>query len=138
MKFFFGGHGQNGCGQSSYRTLKLTVSQKWFEWTDFLHDVRNSGKLKVKCLGGCGQKWACPFNSWDPKIYCVLEMSLLCLLTVMQYFLFRLTLCSISLTFKCQSTRVVLVGTLAVARRVLWNRVCPFCCLFGYFLELNH
>ena len=34
-------------------------------------------------------------------------------------FLVRLTLSSISLTFKCQSTAVLLVGPLAVARRIL-------------------
>ena len=49
----------------------------------------------------------------------------------------RLTMSSISLTFKCQSSAVVLVGPLAVARRVLWNRVCltfhpAVCCFFSW------
>ena len=44
------GHGINGCGQSGYRAQKLTVSQKWMEWTDFLPDGGNSGKLKVDSI----------------------------------------------------------------------------------------
>ena len=52
----------------------------------------------------------------------------------------RQTSDSISLTFKCQSTAFVLVGTLAVAERVLWNRIClsfyPVC--WVVFWELHH
>ena len=64
-----------------------------------------------------------------------------CMLTVMQWFLVRLTLLFLSLTFKCQSTAVVLVSTLAVAGRMLWNRVCPSfppdVCQ-GVFLKFDH
>ena len=52
-----------------------------------------------------------------------------CMLTMMQYFLVRLTLYSISLTFKCPSTPVVLVRTQTLARRVLWSRVYLIYCL---------
>ena len=50
-----------------------------------------------------------------------------------------LTLSSVSLAGKCQSTAVVLVGPLAVARRVLWNRVSilPSCCLMVFFLGIE-
>ena len=51
-----------------------------------------------------------------------------CMLTVMQRFFIRPTLYCISLTFKCQSTAVVLVGLLAVAGMVLGNNVCPSFC----------
>ena len=48
---------------------------------------------------------------------------------------------SLSFTFKCQSTAVVLVRPLVVAGRILWSRVCtsfhPPICL-GVFLELDH
>ena len=37
----------------------------------------------------------------------------------------RPTLCSISLTSKCQSTAVRLGGPLALAGSALWNRICP-------------
>ena len=50
------------------------------------------------------------------------------MLTVMQRFFIRPTLYCISLTFKCQSTAVVLVGLLAVAGMVLGNSVCPSFC----------
>ena len=50
------------------------------------------------------------------------------MLTVMQRFFIRPTLYCISLTFKCQSTAVVLVGLLAVAGMVLGNNVCPSFC----------
>ena len=84
---------KNGHGQSGHRTLKLTVSQEWIdEITNFLHDGANSGKLKLisMILGGLGQKWAWLFSSWDPKIYCIVRVSLwielgvFCMLTVMQ------------------------------------------------------
>ena len=55
----------------------------------------------------------------------------------------------LSLTFKCQSTAVVLVGPLAVAGRVLKDRVCPpfhptVCCVVFFrigssgFSEFRH
>ena len=59
----------------------------------------------------------------------------------MQWFLVRPTSYFIPLTFKCQSTAVVLVIPTTVAERVLWNRVslsfhCAIC--LGVFLELDH
>ena len=94
-------------------------------------------------LGGCGQKWAWSFSSWDPKIcyiwrvYLWIEL-IFCMLTVRQV-LVRLALYSIFLTLKCQYTAVVFVGTLGVVRRVLWNSlsVLPSCCLLGYFLGIG-
>ena len=60
------------------------------------------------------------------------------MLTVIQQFLVRPTLYSISLTFKCQSTAVVLVGLLVVAGRVLGNgSVCPSGCFFGISLSFS-
>ena len=127
-------------------TLKLTVSQEWIDGMNwFLHDGTNSGKLKVIqwFWGGCGQRWAWPFSSWDPKI-CWMSLwieLIFCVLTVMQSFLAWRTSYSMSLIFKCQFTAVVLVKPLTVAGRILWNRVCPSfppdICL-GVFLELDH
>ena len=48
---------------------------------------------------------------------------------------------SISLTFKWQSTEVVLVAPLTVGRSVLWNRVCPCfhrAVCWIVFWELDH
>ena len=44
----------------------------------------------------------------------------------MQQFFVRPASYSVSLTFKCRSTAVILVGPPTVAKRVLWNRVCLF------------
>ena len=63
------------------------------------------------------------------------------MLTVMQQFLVRPTLYSISLTSKCQFTAVLLVRPLVVAGRILTNGVfpslppdiCP-----GVFLKSDH
>ena len=54
---------KNGCGQSSDKTLKLTVSEEWTdERTDFLHVNTYSQKLKADQIflggmikNGCGQ-----------------------------------------------------------------------------------
>ena len=51
---------KNGCGQSGYRTLKLTISQECTDGVSrFFKAGANSGKLKVASimLGGRGQKW---------------------------------------------------------------------------------
>ena len=115
------------------------------EWTDFLHAGANLGKLKVISLifGWVWSEWAWSFSSWDSKI-CWMNVwikMIFCILTVMRQFLVRPTSCSISLTFKCQSTAVVLVRPPPVAGRILWNRVSqsvlPVICL-GVFLELDH
>ena len=58
----------------------------------------------------------------------------------MKLFSVRPILHSTSLTFKCQSTGVVLVAPPALAGRILWNRVCPSfhpVAFPGVFLELN-
>ena len=60
------------------------------QWTDFLHAGSNSGKVKVVSMIGCSH-----LIHETPK-----------------------SVVSASLTFKCQPTAVVLVGPLAVARRV--------------------
>ena len=127
------------------------------KWTGFLHGGANSGKQKVismgllfqklksyfKFSGGPAQKWAWSFSSWDPKICWIslwIEL-IFCMLIVMQYFLVRPTLYSISLTSKYQFTSVLLARPLAVAGRIPWNRVCPSLppeiCL-DVFLELDH
>ena len=51
--------------------------------------------------------------------------------------LVRTTLYSTSLIYKCQSTAVALAGPVAVAERVLWNRVCPSYHLTGCFLGIR-
>ena len=38
------------CGQSSYRTLKLTVSQECTDGVSFFNAGANSGELKVASL----------------------------------------------------------------------------------------
>ena len=100
------------------------------EWSDFLHAGLNSGKLKVILLISewVWSKWACRLKVTN--VCCILRMRvwtelIFCMLIVMQYFYVRPTLYSISLTFKCQCTPVLLLRPLVVARRVLWNRVCP-------------
>ena len=80
-------------------------------------------------MGGHGQKWPWLVSSWDPKICCMLRMSLwieliFWMLTVMQEFLVKPILYSISLSFECRST-FAFVRPAAVAGRILWNRVCP-------------
>ena len=99
------------------------------EWSDFLHAGLNSGKLKVILLISewVWSKWACRLKVTN--VCCILRMRawtelIFCMLIVMQYFYVRPTLYSISLTFKCQCTPVLLLRPLVVARRVLWNRVC--------------
>ena len=50
----------------------------------------------------------------------------------------RPTLYSISLTFKCKSTAVVLAGSLVVDEMVPWSRVClsfPYAVCLGGFSE---
>ena len=48
---FWVGVVKNGCGQSGYRTLKLTVSQECTDRvTKFLNAGTNSGKLKVASM----------------------------------------------------------------------------------------
>ena len=69
-----------------------------------------------------------PFSSWDPKIsWMILWIEFIfCMLTVMQKVLVRPTLYSISLTFKCQFTAVLLVRTPGGSCiRILWIRVSP-------------
>ena len=105
----------------------------------------NSGKLKVismifgwmwSKLGGCGQ-----ISSGDPKI-CRMSLwieLIFCMLTVMQYFLIRPILYSISLTFKCQFLADLLVRPLAVAERILWEGLSMLASghLSGCFLEIR-
>ena len=44
----WGGHGQNGCGQSGGRTLKLTLPEDWTDGiTDFLYVDTDWQKLKA-------------------------------------------------------------------------------------------
>ena len=70
---------KNGCGHSSDRTLKLTVSEAWSVGITefFLHDNTDSQKLKAyqNFLGGHGQVLLWPASSWDSKINCISEMN---------------------------------------------------------------
>ena len=83
---------KNGCGQSGYRTLKLTISQEYTDGVSrFFNAGANSGKLQVASimLGGHGQKWEWPFSSLHCKICFNVRMSLwieqiFCMMTVMQ------------------------------------------------------
>ena len=90
-----------------------------------------------------GQKWAWSFDSLDPEICWIsLKIELIfCMMIVIRYFFIRPTSHFLFLTFKCKSTAVVLVSPLAVAWRILWNRVCPSfppdICL-SVFLEFDH
>ena len=115
------------------------------EWTDFFACWCKSRKTKsnFNYFWVDGVKSEC-----DHLIHETLKSAewvwielVFCRLTVMQYFLVRPTSYSICLTFKCQFTAVLLVKPLAVAGRILWNRVCsslpPGICL-GVFLKLDH
>ena len=79
------------------------IKNEVIECTDFLHAGGNSGKLKVisVILGGHGENRRGDLSTLDPKI------------------LVRPTSYSISLTFKCHSTAIVLVRPLALAGRTL-------------------
>ena len=63
---------KNGCGQSCYGTLKLTVSEEWTDginwffacWYRFTK-IKSWSKIS---LGGYGQKWMWPVWSLDSKI----------------------------------------------------------------------
>ena len=106
---------RNGYGQSGHGTLKFIVSQEWIDgmnWFCMLVQILIA-KLFHWFLGGCGQV----SKEW------VYELSwfFACCEAIM---LVRLTLCSLSLTYKCHSTAGGFVGPLAVPGRVLWNRVC--------------
>ena len=137
-----------GRGQSGHRTLKLTVSQKWIDgmnwyfarWCKFTLQsyfnyflvgvIRNGhGNLNHETLKSAASK------EW------VYELSwfFACWLWGNNFWSDRH--CTLYLLFYLQPMAVVFVGPLAVAKRVLWNRVClafhpAFC--WGVFLELGH
>ena len=105
------------------------------ERTTFLHAGANSGKLKVILLISEWMwvgKWgvAIYFSSQDPKVCCTLRMSqwielIFACWVWCNSFLLDQHWTLYLLTFKCQSTVVVLVKAPVAARRILWNRVCP-------------
>ena len=91
-------------------------------------------------LGEHSQKWVWPVWSWDSKIDCISRMNkwnelifaCWCKFSKAKSYFNDLwltwpTWCSVSMSFKCQSIAVALIGPSLVAGRVLWNR---FCCSF--------
>ena len=69
--FFWLGVVKNWHGQFGLLILKLTyLKNELIELTDFLHAVKNSGKLNVieNFWDGHGQKWIWPVWWWDFKI----------------------------------------------------------------------
>ena len=100
-----------------------------------LEQIQESQKLFQWFLGEHGEKWPWPFSLWylvslwnsavsKERVY---ESSWFFAFWLWKSnFLVRHTSYSIYLTFKSQCTAFVLVGTLEVAKRVLWNRIfCP-------------
>ena len=122
---------RNGCSQSGYRTLKLAVSPEWIDEMNWFfarwHKFRKGKNLFQYFLDGPGQNWVQSFSSWDPKISWrnLWIKQTFFMLTVMQQLFVRPTLYSIFLTFKCQFIAVLFARSLAVARRIPWNRICP-------------
>ena len=127
---------------------KFTISQEWIDGINWLFacwwkfrktksyfDDFKKGMVKNRCNHLVHE--TLKSDEW------VYEIKLIfCMLADFDaIILVRSTSYSISLTFNCQSTSVVLVRPLAVAGRTLWNRVCPSfpldICLC-VFLELDH
>ena len=110
-------------------------------WNDFVHVGANSGKQKVHSVIF---RWVWPFSSWGSKSLVfsewVFELSWF-FAWQMRYNGFCLDQHrTLYLWLKCYSTAVLLVGPLAAARRVLWNRVCPsfhHAIFLDVFLELD-
>ena len=76
-------------------------------------------------MGGPGQKWVWSFHETPKSAEWFYGLSwFFCMLTVMQWFFIRPRSHFLPLTFKCQSVAVVVVSSLSVAGRTLWNRVC--------------
>ena len=143
------GVARNGGGGGAVwsQDFKIGCISRMNWWNELIFctvvQIQESKKLFQWFLGVHGQKWAWSFSSWDPKICWIslwIEL-IFCMLIVMQYFLVRPTLYSISLTSKYQFTSVLLARPQAVAGRIPWSRVCPSLppeiCL-DVFLELDH
>ena len=110
-------------------------------WNDFVHVGANSGKQKVHSVIF---RWVWPFSSWDSKSLVFSEW----VFELSWFFAWQMWyngFCldqhrTLYLWLKCYSTAVLLVGPLAAARRVLWNRVCPsfhHAIFLDVFLELD-
>ena len=123
--------GRDRCGQPSHRTLKLTISQEWIDgmnsffacWYKFRKAKCNFNNFWVDVVKMvCGHLVHETLESahW---VYELIFLHADC--TVINNFWLRPTLYSIYLTFKCQFIAVLLIKSLAVAERILWNRVCP-------------
>ena len=139
---------KNGCAQSGHGTLKLTVSQEWVDWMNWLFTCRCKFR---KAKSYCTDFWVGMVKN-GVAIYLIhgtlkfavsykwvyeLNYFFACWLWCNNFWLDQ----HLSFTFNYQSTAVVLARPPAVALRILWNRFCPsFCpavCL-GIFLELYH
>ena len=110
-------------------------------WNDFVHVGANSGKQKVHSVIF---RWVWPFSSWGSKSLVFSEW----VFELSWFFAWQMWyngFCldqhrTLYLWLKCYSTAVLLVGPLAAARRVLWNRVCPSfhpAIFLDVFLELD-
>ena len=110
-------------------------------WNDFVHVGANSGKQKVHSVIF---RWVWPFSSWGSKSLVFSEW----VFELSWFFAWQMWyngFCldqhrTLYLWLKCYSTAVLLVGPLAAARRVLWNRVCPSfhpAIFFGCFLGIG-
>ena len=110
-------------------------------WNDFVHVGANSGKQKVHSVIF---RWVWPFSSWGSKSLVFSEW----VFELSWFFAWQMWyngFCldqhrTLYLWLKCYSTAVLLVGPLAAARRVLWNRVCPsfhHAIFLDVFLELD-
>ena len=98
----------------------MGVVKNWF--AQFGH-----GTLKIDCISR--------MNILNELIFCM-PVQILKSLKLFQWFLVRPTSYS-TLTFKCQSTAVVLAIPMVVAGRVLWNRVSTSCHLSRCFLGIG-
>ena len=146
IRKFLDGHGQKWVWPVWSQDSKIGCISRMKLWKELIFcmvvQIQESKKLFQWFLGGPGQKWAWSFSLWDPKICWIslwIEL-IFCMLTVMQLFLVRPILYSISLTFKFQFAAVLLARPVAVAERIPWNRVGPSLppdISLGVFLEFG-
>ena len=127
LKKFGGGHVQKCVWPAWLKDSKIDCISRmnwWNElifacWCKFRKAKSNFNDFWVDVI----TRWAWPLSLQDP-IICWMSLwieLIFCVLTVMQQFLGRPTLYSISLNFKCQFTAVLFIRPLAVARMILWN-----------------
>ena len=120
---------RNGCGQSGHGTLKLAVSQEWIDAMNWFLVCWCKFKNTKSCFNDflVGQVK----NGYGHLVHEILKSAewayglswfFACWLWCNNFWLDQHRT-FVSLTFKCQSTGVVLGSPLVVAGRILWNRV---------------